>query len=241
MYSNLRKVRILLDALDRKGKNVSYYALDVSQVELERTLAEVPHGTFKHVQCHGLHGTYDEGFDWLKKPENACRSKTILSLGSSIGNFSRHEAAKFLSQFSGILNPDDTLLLGIDACTNPDKVYHAYNDRQGLTHDFILGGLKQANTLLGYDAFDIAKWHVIGRYDSETDRHEAFVSPNEDVTVEGAFIRAGEQVRIEESYKYNSAQSEQLWSDAGLTEGAKWTNSEGDYGKSFCITSCTRS
>ncbi|KAG9559141.1 hypothetical protein KCU71_g9399, partial [Aureobasidium melanogenum] len=227
--SNLRKVRILLDALDRKGKNVSYYALDVSETELQRTLAEVPQGTFKHVQCHGLLGTYDEGLEWLKKPENAHRSRTILSLGSSIGNFSRDEAAKFLTQFSETLHPNDTLLLGLDACTDADKVYHAYNDREGLTHEFILCGLKQANRLLGYEAFDISKWEVIGQYNKETDRHEAFVSPKEDVTIEGALIRAGEQVRIEESYKYNSAQSERLWSDAGLTEGAKWTNSDGDY------------
>ncbi|KAG9703060.1 hypothetical protein KCU60_g6811, partial [Aureobasidium melanogenum] len=136
--SNLRKVRILLDALDRKGKNVSYYALDVSETELQRTLAEVPQGTFKHVQCHGLLGTYDEGLEWLKKPENAHRSRTILSLGSSIGNFSRDEAAKFLTQFSETLHPNDTLLLGLDACTDADKVYHAYNDREGLTHEFIL-------------------------------------------------------------------------------------------------------
>ncbi|TIA55540.1 hypothetical protein D6C79_00388 [Aureobasidium pullulans] len=227
---NLRKVRILLDALDRKGKDVSYYALDVSEVELERTLAEVPQGTFKHVQCHGLLGTYDEGLDWLKKSENAHRSKTILSLGSSIGNFSRDEAAKFLSQFAETLDPNDTLLLGVDACTDANKVYHAYNDREGLTHEFILAGLTQANKLLGYDAFDVSKWEVIGRYNKETDRHEAFVSPKVDVTIEGALIRAGEQVRIEESYKYNAVQGEKLWSDAGLTEGAKWTNSTGDYG-----------
>ncbi|KAI5239406.1 hypothetical protein E4T43_06782 [Aureobasidium subglaciale] len=199
---NLRKVRILLDALDRKGKDVSYYALDVSEVELEH---------------------------WLKKPENAHRSKTVLSLGSSIGNFSRDEAAKFLSQFSETLDPNDTLLLGVDACTDADKVYHAYNDREGLTHEFILCGLKQANRLLGYDAFDTKMWEVIGRYNKKTDRHEAFVSPKEDVTIEGALIRAGEQVRIEESYKYNPVQSERLWSDAGLTEGAKWTNTDGDY------------
>jgi EasF-like predicted methyltransferase len=205
--------------------------LDVSEVELERTLAEVPQGTFKHVQCHGLLGTYDEGLEWLKKPENTHRSKTILSLGSSIGNFSRDEAAQFLSQFSETLDPNDTLLLGVDACTDADKVFHAYNDCEGLTHEFILCGLKQANKLLGYEAFDVANWEVIGRYNKDTDRHEAFVSPKEDVTIEGALIRAGEQVRIEESYKYNSSQIEQLWSDAGLTEGAKWTNTEGDYGK----------
>lgn len=216
--------------------------MDVSPTELERTLAEVPQGTFKHVQCHGLLGTYDEGFDWLKQPENAHRPKTILSLGSSIGNFSRDEAAEFLSQFSKVLDSNDTLLLGVDACTDADKVYHAYNDREGLTHEFILTGLKQANKLLGYEAFDISKWKVIGQYNKENDRHEAFVSPTEDVTVEGVLIRAGERVRIEESYKYNINQSERLWSDAGLTEGAKWANSKGDYGKHTFhgISPCSR-
>jgi len=239
-YSNLRKVKILLDALDRKGKAVSYFALDLSPEELERTLAAVPEGTFQNVKCFGLLGTYDDGLAWLKEPENIRKPKTILSLGSSIGNFERNEAAEFISQFADVLTPMDNMLIGIDACTDPERVYHAYNDREGLTHEFILNGLKRANELLGYEAFGPKDWKVIGKYNKEHDRHEAFVAPVKDVTIEGVVIQAGEEVRIEESWKYNWDQSERLWYDARVSEGAKWVNARGDYGN-FVFSSFERS
>lgn len=41
---NLRKVNILLQAIDRLGKDVEYYAVDLSLPELERTFSEIPTG-----------------------------------------------------------------------------------------------------------------------------------------------------------------------------------------------------
>lgn len=75
--SNLRKIKILLDALETAEKNVDYYALDLDRSELQRTLSAVP--SYKHVRCSGLHGTYDDGLAWLKQYE--ARPKTILWLG----------------------------------------------------------------------------------------------------------------------------------------------------------------
>lgn len=73
----------MLQAFEHAGKEVDYYALDLSREELERTLAQVP--PFKHVRCHGLWGTYDDGREWLQSPSILTRPKCILSLGSSIG------------------------------------------------------------------------------------------------------------------------------------------------------------
>lgn len=84
-YRNLRKVSILLQALDDAGKRIDYYALDLSEEELRRTLSDVP--PFKNVVCHGLLGTYDDGLRWIRNGANASRAKCILSLGSSIGKF----------------------------------------------------------------------------------------------------------------------------------------------------------
>jgi uncharacterized SAM-dependent methyltransferase len=106
--------------LEKAEKRVSYYALDLMHSELVRTLAAVPKGAFKHVQCFGLHGTYDDGLEWLKKPENAEKPKAILSMGSSIGNFTREDAVGFVAQFADILQPNDMLIIGIDACQDPD-------------------------------------------------------------------------------------------------------------------------
>lgn len=228
--------------MDRKGHDISYYALDLSQVELERTLNEIPNGTFNNVRCFGLLGTYDDGLAWLKQPQNSKKPKTVLSLGSSIGNFSREEAAQFLAQFADVLGHNDSMLLGLDACTDPNKVYHAYNDQEGLTHAFILNGLKHANHLLGRDAFAVQDWEVIGKYNEEHGRHEAFVTPKKDVEVEGVHVRAGEEVRIEESWKYSWAQGEKLWRDAGLNEGVRYMNAEGNYGWShLCFSDPTGS
>jgi EasF-like predicted methyltransferase len=220
----------LLNALESAKKPVEYYALDVSLKELERTLSVVPDGTFQFVKCFGLHGTYDDGLEWLKSNGIAERPKTILTLGSSIGNFNRTDGAGFLRSFAAALQPGDAIIVGIDACKDPERVFHAYNDKEGVTHEFILNGLLHANKLLGHAAFDIKQWKAIGQYDGIKGRHHAFVSPRQDVIVDGVTIRADEKVHIEESYKYSSLDTAQLWDAAGLIEGAKWSNSDANYG-----------
>lgn len=62
---------------------MDYFALDLDQRELVRTLGLLP--KYKHVRSHGLWGTYDDGRDWLKQPMNLRRQKCVVSLGSSIG------------------------------------------------------------------------------------------------------------------------------------------------------------
>jgi uncharacterized SAM-dependent methyltransferase len=95
--------------------------------ELVRTLQAVPDGTFNYVTCAGLWGTYDDGLEWLRRPENAGKPKAILSMGSSIGNFTPDEAVEFIAQFASELGPDDLMLVALDGCQDPEKVYHAYN------------------------------------------------------------------------------------------------------------------
>ncbi|KAL2021332.1 hypothetical protein VTK56DRAFT_7303 [Thermocarpiscus australiensis] len=223
---NLRKVNLLLQALEGAGKSVDYYALDLSRQELERTLAQLPH--YKHVRAHGLLGTYDDGREWLKEPSNASTQKCILSLGSSVGNFDRSDAAAFIKTFADVLGPGDTMLIGLDACDNPAKVYHAYNDKEGLTHEFILNGLRHANKVLGETAFVEGEWRVIGEYvfDAEGGRHQAFYSPVRDTTVMGELIRPHDRIQVEQSLKYSPAEARELWKRAGMTELAQWRHND---------------
>jgi L-histidine Nalpha-methyltransferase / hercynylcysteine S-oxide synthase len=169
--------------------------------ELVRTLKLVPQGTFEYVRCAGLWGTYDNGLAWLKQPKNASRPKAILSMGSSIGNFTPSEAVDFLAQFAAELRPNDLMLIALDGCQDAERVYHAYNDRGDVTHNFTLNGLKHANRLMDYQAFRLDDWDAVGEFDQQGSRHRAFVVPKRDVVVEGSLIRKGERVRIEESYK----------------------------------------
>ncbi|KAF3003670.1 hypothetical protein E8E13_008496 [Curvularia kusanoi] len=227
---NLRKVNILLQAIDRLGKDVEYYAVDLSLPELERTFSEIPTDGYKHVKCYGLHGTYDHALEWLKSSSVKDKPKTILWLGSSLGNFKRHEAAPFLAGFGHAIKPGDTFLIGIDSCKDPDRVYHAYNDKANVTHEFILNGLKHANRLMGRETFKLDEWEVIGEYDEEAGRHHAFIAPSKDVVIEDVKISRGERIRIEESYKYDDKEILELWEGAGLAANSVWSNTRGDYG-----------
>lgn len=193
----------------------------------------MPKGGFKHLKCHGLLGTYDDGLAWLQKAENQRVPKTILSLGSSIGNFTRTQAAEFLKGFSETLGKQDTMLIGLDACQDKDKVYHAYNDQEGKTHEFVRNGLTHANKLIGEEIFQQGDWEVIGEYDESAGRHQAFFSAAKNLVIEGVHIEAGERVRIEESYKYSPLQRGQLWQAAGLVPKAVFGNDVNDYRKSI--------
>lgn len=211
------------------------------QSELERTLAAVPAGTFKHVECAGLWGTYDDGLAWLKRPENAARPKAILSLGSSIGNFTPEEAVPFISQFAKELDSSDIMLIALDGCQDPEKVYSAYNDQGEVTHNFTMNGLKHANKLLGHDAFKLPDWEAVGEYDRQGSRHRAFVVPKIDVTVEGVFISKGEKIQIEESNKIQPAEANRWWRNVDVLAkksrrmGVREEERVGDFG---ALTSC---
>ena len=118
---NLRKTGILLEALEMMGQPFYYYALDLSLSELERTLSDIP--TYDNVRTFGLHGTYDDGLEWLKQEGNSEKPKCIMSLGSSIGNFTREEAHGFLKGFADVLNSEtDSLLIGLDGCQDKERV-----------------------------------------------------------------------------------------------------------------------
>ena len=231
-------MKILLDALEVAKKRVNYYALDLSKPELKRTLSVVPE-YYQYVRCHGLLGTYDDALKWLQRPDKQRRPKWILTLGSSIGNFGREEAAAFLHGFANTLGSNDRILVGLDACQDKNKVYSAYNDRNGKTHEFIMNGLVHANRLLDKDVFKREDWKVIGEYNEPAGRHQAFYAPIKDLVIDGVYIEAGEKIRVEESHKYSSVQSSELWQAVGLVQQASFGNSVNDYRKSNKLVALT--
>ncbi|KAE8370028.1 Aldehyde/histidinol dehydrogenase [Aspergillus caelatus] len=226
---NLRKIEILLREFERVGKRVDYYALDLSLSELQRTFAEVSIDDYTHVGLHGLHGTYDDAVTWLNSPKNRKRPTVIMSMGSSLGNFDRPGAAKFLSQYASLLGPSDMMIIGLDGCKDPGKVYRAYNDSKGVTRQFYENGLVHANVVLGYEAFKPDEWEVVTDYDTMEGRHWAAYSPKKDVTINGVLLQKGEKLYFEEAYKYGPEERDQLWHDAKLIQTAEVGSGSDDY------------
>ena len=240
--SNLRKIKILLQALEGLGQQIDYYALDLSEPELRRSLEQVPPGTYKHVRCHGLHGTYDDGQRWLQRAENVHRPKCVVSLGSTIGSFSRIDAGKFLLDLGESLSCKITtsepgqaeassLLVGLDACTDEQRVFRAYNASEGLNATFILNALDGANAVLGYDAFDKSMWTVSGEWNKVKGGYDQYLVPQEDVIFEGAIFKAKRRIPVASSLKYDSGQQIQLWERARCREFQRWSNQDGSYSK----------
>lgn len=227
----MRKISLLLKACERAGKAVKYFALDLSLSELERTFSEIPVSDFRHVKFSALHGNYNDGLAWLSKTVSPTTPTCVLTLGSSIGNFSRDEAARFLQSFGEILGPADLFLVGLDACQVPDRVFRAYNDSQGLTHSFYRNGLEHANKLLGYEAFKQEDWGITGQYSEAEGRHEAFCQALADVSVADTAFKKGDKLKLEDAYKYSANQSDELWHAAGLIQQTAFANQWGDYRK----------
>lgn len=106
----------------------------------------------------------------------------------------------------------------------------AYNDTQGVTRAFTLNGLKNANRILGFEAFKSDEWDAFGEFVEEDGYHRAFVSPLKDVTIDGIELKKGERIRIEESWKFSAEEIQHLWNEAGLTANTVFPTSRGDYG-----------
>jgi L-histidine Nalpha-methyltransferase / hercynylcysteine S-oxide synthase len=92
----------------------------------------------------------------------------LLFLGSSLGMFPRGEDAEFLKALPLRGGSGDTLLLGLDHCTDGARIVRAYNDHGGITCRFILNGLNNAGRILGDESlFPEEKWEYVGQYNVE--------------------------------------------------------------------------
>lgn len=109
-------------------------------------------------------------------------SKSLLWLGSSIGNLTREEAADFLKNISdNVLNVGDTMVIGIDNCQDGDKIVEAYNDPSKVTQRFILEGVNQSRIALGDSTTQGMKeenFEYVNRWNASLGRHEVSRIPS---------------------------------------------------------------
>lgn len=205
--------------------DITYYALDLDRQELVRSLQDLT-STYTYVKVAGLLGTYDDGIELMKR---LTMPKSILWLGSSIANMDREDSAAILQKFP--MNPGDTWVIGIDRRKDALKVWRAYNDSQGVTREFELNGLRNANKILGSEEFKEGEWEYIGEYDAVNGRHEAWCVPLNDVEVCGIHFKKGDKILLERSYKYGKHEVEELWEKSRVVEVGRWSDPQKDYGK----------
>ncbi|CAJ0828553.1 424_t:CDS:2 [Entrophospora sp. SA101] len=231
------KTKLILDSLEKKKKNITYYALGLVEYQLGKFLDSL--GKYENIKLMGLSGTYEDGINFVSSLGEL--SKTILWLGSSIGNFSREDGANFIQRFQNrSMNPGDLFLIGIDRKNDPDKIELAYNDPKGDTKEFILNGLNHVNAVLGQENFiDLDDFEYHSLYNESEGRHEAYYKSKKDITLKytpnegaeekGINLKKDELIHIEYSYKYDKNNLIQLFHNAKLSHVESWSDFQSQY------------
>jgi 4-dimethylallyltryptophan N-methyltransferase len=167
-----------------------------------------------------------------------------LFLGSTIGNFSRTNAATFLNQIAmkalTHTPSQSSIIVTFDGCKLPTKVLHAYTGDGVIP--FTLTGLQYASSILSKDtqstrsAFNTEDWVTMSEWNSVHGRYEGSYMPKSgDIQLgppfEDIVIKKTEKIRFVYSHKYDEKEKNDLFAAAGLQEVNNWTEGGCDLGK----------
>ena len=147
-----KKTRWLLEALARRQRT-TYCPIEISPTALARCESEL--GQIECVSIVGFERPYLDGLLAAAARRNPDDHLLVLFLGSTIGNFDRDAAERFLTEIRRILFPGDALLLGTDLEKPLPQLLAAYDDAIGVTAAFNLNLLARINRELDAD-FDLA-------------------------------------------------------------------------------------
>jgi dimethylhistidine N-methyltransferase len=218
---SLRKIRLLLDAMDRPAR---YLPIDISGEHLARSAAELQRD-YGGLDVQPVVADYTQRL-LLPAPVEGAGRRVGFFPGSTIGNFTPEEALHFFVVAGQVLR-GGALLLGADLVKDPDVLHAAYNDAQGVTADFNLNLLARANRELGTD-FDLAKFWHSAFYNAPASRIEMHLVSRERQRVrwggEHFDFDEGEAIHTENSYKFTMEGLHALAVRAGFRPGTVWTD-----------------
>jgi dimethylhistidine N-methyltransferase len=224
-----RKTRILLEAL----APVAYVPVDIAREQLLDTAAGIARG-FPALAVTAVCADYSRALELPSLDGLRPRRRVVYFPGSTIGNFTPAEAARFLVSVRRLVGAGGGLLIGVDLKKDPARLNAAYNDRRGVTAAFNLNLLARINRELGAD-FDLRAFRHQAFYNEPRGRIEMHLLSLEDqrVSIAGRRIRfrAGESIHTENSCKYSVPGFQALARDAGFVPAECWT----DPGKLFSV------
>jgi len=219
-----KKTRWLLEALCRRQRT-SYYPVEISRSALvmcERELRDID-----AISIVGFEREYLDGLLDVAAYRKCGQHLLVLFLGSTIGNFDRGAAVKFLAEVRRTLEPGDSLLLGTDLEKSSAQLIHAYDDELGVTAAFNLNLLARINRELDAD-FDLSQFSHVARINHEarsvemhleSKRNQVVSIPASEVVVD---FQEGETIWTESSHKFSPEEIFETASAAGFRCEAQW-------------------
>lgn len=206
---------------------VAYVPVEISGDYLAEQAAELAR-EFPGLSIRPVIADFTKPFDLPEHPKRPARNLVFFP-GSTIGNFSRGEAAKLLEVMCAEARPGGALLIGVDLIKDIGIVEAAYNDARGVTAEFNLNVLRHLNAGLGAN-FLCERFRHEAFYDTRYDRIEMRLVATEkhSVRVAGRTIAfaAGEHIVTEHSHKYSIESFSGLARRAGLEPHSVWTDDD---------------
>jgi L-histidine N-alpha-methyltransferase len=211
-----RKVRLILDAMKRRGLLERCVLLDIS----ERFLVESAHqldAGYPGLAVHGIVGDFLEDLPALGPGGD----RLALFLAGTMGNLHPDRVPSFLRALARQLAPGDSFLLGLDLVKDAERLHAAYNDPAGVTAEFNRNILRVVNSHLCAD-FEPEAFDHVAFYDPENARIEMRLRANRDmrVSIPGAKLqleyRRGDEIRTELSCKYTRRSLEGMLAGTAL-------------------------
>jgi dimethylhistidine N-methyltransferase len=185
-------------------------------------------------------GDYLAALDWLSTHKTG--PKTLLFLGSNIGNFTAGQSTAFLRSIRQRLQPGDKLLIGFDLQKDPRVIRAAYDDAAGVTAAFNLNLLHRINAEFGAD-FDVSQFRHFAEYDPLAGTMRSFLlsTTDQEVWVEAAreafSFQAWEALHTENSFKYSFPQIEALARESGFSLEVSFTDRNNYFADVFFVVS----
>jgi dimethylhistidine N-methyltransferase len=232
-----KKTRWILEALARRQRT-TYYPIEISPGALAQCVREL--GQLDRVSVVGVEKAYLEGLASVVADRATDQRLLVLFLGSTIGNFDRGPAQRFLSEVRRRLQPGDALLLGADLVKPLEQLVRAYDDSLGVTAAFNMNLLARIDRELGAD-FDLRAFEHLVRYNEIERRIEMHLLSRrrQKVSIPGAgcsvSFNEGETIWTESSYKYTTDEIVQMGETCGFRAETQWVDEEWPFAETLMI------
>ena len=232
-----KKTRSVLEAFARR-QPTTYHPIEISPAALAVTRREL--GQLDGVSVRGFEAEYLDGLGRAAGKRLPSQRLMVLFLGSSIGNFNRHEDTGFLARIRACLQPGDAVLLGTDLVKPVPQMILAYDDPAGVTAAFNLNLLARINRELG-GGFDLRRFAHQALYDETDRRIELHLRSTEEqrVIIEKAGLdirfQAGETIWTESSHKYTPEDVARMATATGFRLAKQWLDQEWPFAESLLV------
>ena len=232
-----RKTRWILEACARR-QPCTYHPIEISATALahcSRELSDIP-----GVMVLGIEREYLPGLQQIAAMRQGESPMLVLFLGSTIGNFSRPDAQRFLGEVRKLMRPGDALLLGTDLVKPTPALTKAYDDALGITAAFNLNLLVRINREL-VAHFDVRQFQHEARFNPDTSAIEMHIQSRirQSVDIPGAGLRvefeAGETIWTEISRKYLAPDVLAMGAQAGFTSGGQWIDEDWPFAETLLV------